>query len=569
MAIYGGLNEEKSKNINMTLKILGIHCGHDRSAALLIDGKIVCAIEEERLDRRKHSSGLETPLKAIRYCLESQGLLLKDIDHLAVTSTQSQSQIFGLDMFDSTKIQFVSHHLAHASSAYFTSGKSSSGILVCDGTGGLISENKREAESIFLGNGKTIELKQARTTRNTKGITISDIESNMDIYLNDLSWGNLYNNASRLIFGDWKYSGKVMALAGFSANKLNLNLFLDKHKTRYSVFYPGTYLNQFRKAYLLNTPIGFNTAVTVAQAVQDALKQNISNLAATVLEVTESRSLCYSGGVAYNCLINTHLLMNGICDDLHIFPACGDAGCSVGAALYVHSLFEEDFVPQRIKLPFYGREYTNEQIKNAVLPFIKKNFLQDRLQLVSELSSDNMVISDICQDIEDGKIVCLFRSQSEFGPRALGNRSILANPQLPDIQFHLNRMKGREWFRPLAVMILAEKVDDIFKYKLDSPYMLLTNEFRDEQLYKEFYVGHVDRSIRFQTVSSRDSQFHYNLLRRWYQISGTPLLVNTSFNRSGEPIVENPVDAVKSFLNIGADSLYLGWLKFSRKSHRK
>lgn len=527
--------------------ILGIGGSvHDYSCCILVDGKIEVAIEEERLSHEKHSFGKRSHLmKCIDYCLNAVGKTMDEVDY-----------IIGNDLFMLSSLQCrmdklisINHHLAHCASSFYTSGMDDAACLVIDGMGSRYKDYRGESISLY------------RATRE-KGINLLEkVLCNATPFAGDTmnSIGNFYNVITKLCgFGDMQ-EGKTMGLSSYGKDTYvkDIEKFIafDSHQGQlyFSFDYEG--LTNFGARLLKDKNIQENFALyaDVAYAGQALLESYVFQIMEYLYSLTGTQRLAYSGGVALNSVLNGKIKEYTHFSDVSIFPAANDAGTGVGAALYMyHNLLKYPYKEQySLSSVFWGRTYTNDEIEACLQAYSG--------ELVYTRCDDESLVMTAAEAISENKIIGWFQAGAEAGPRALGNRSILANPMDPQIKDTLNsRVKFRESFRPFAPSVLKEHMNEFFESDFpDNPFMLFVASVKESQKDRIPGVVHVDGTARLQTVSSENNLRYYQLISIFYQKTGIPMVVNTSFNIKGKPIVEKPADAVRAFLNCDMDELFL------------
>ena len=520
------------------------------AACLLIDGQLIAMVEEERLNRIKYSHHF-APTLATEYCLQCAGLTMQDVDVVAVGFGPPTSVAFGIlrsegirdgwplakiwhyrtayyaqftpGRQEGKKIVYVNHHLAHAASAFYPSGFSHANILSIDGTGG--------SEAGFLGYG------------NERGITVLNRISNFN------SWGKLYEDVTVLLgFSRLGGEGKTMGLAPYGHTAPEGFPFIN-----WSSEVPQ----------IDNAAKEQNFAAITPRQPTEPLKQEHKDLAATLQHTLERaalcmvaalhrrtglRQLCLAGGVALNCSMNGVLLRSPYVDDIFIQPVAHDGGTALGAALYVYTKQSRKKLPFTMTHAYWGPEYDNDAILAALNKAGIKSYRPS---------------ADICQDtaqiLKAGKIVGWFQGRAEVGPRALGARSILADPSDPTMKDRINlRVKRREPWRPFAPSILHEYVGQYIEHTAASPFMILAFQSTPEAREHLISAIHIDNSCRPQTVQRDVAPRYWNLIEAFRQQTGIPALLNTSFNIDSQPIVCSPEDAIDTFLQSGIDYLAIG-----------
>ncbi|UAW63798.1 carbamoyltransferase [Mycoavidus sp. HKI] len=557
------------------MRILGINSAyHESSASLVIDGKIIAAVEEERFTRKKHAkeasvtSPTELPENSIRFCLAHAGLTAADLDGVAYSFDPSmRQQEFELDSLSQPgdwgsaegekiflselrqipkaidqflgrhfgdQFSFVPHHIAHAASSFYPSGFEQAAILVVDGIG--------EAGCTLFAHGK--------------GTHIATLDQ---IYYPH-SLGFLWEKLSKYL-GFSEYDAcKVMGLAAYgdpAVFREDFQKLLHLNEGRYQVDPAiacfrlpdfGQLEKLFGVARSDHEPIT-DRHYHLAAALQEATDQAILGLARELRALSGADNLCYAGGVALNCVSNSVLKDSGIFSNIYIPTAPHDSGTAVGAALhhyYSHSDIRSLHVDSN---PYLGPKFSDVDIVQA--------FQEAGLQA----KQSNNPAHDVAHMIADGKIVAWFQGRMEFGPRALGNRSLLADPRNPLIREVLNvKVKHREEFRPFAPSVLAEEAADWFELGQDSlshQYMLFTCPAKQDRRKMIPAILHKDDSARVQMVRKESNPEFHALISHFFDKTGVPLVLNTSFNDS-EPIVCTPSDAIKTFQGTAIDALFIG-----------
>jgi carbamoyltransferase len=593
------------------MTILGISCFyHDAASALIVDGEIVAAAQEERFTRIKHDP--EFPVHAVKYCLDAAGIGINDIDRVAFYDKpllkferlletyyaftpkgwlsfmkampiwvkekmllKKQIRI-GLKEADETfngkaKLLFPEHHLSHAASAFYSSPFEEAAIVTIDGVGEWCTT------SIGYGQGNTIKFFKELHFPHSVGLLYSAFTYFLGFKVNS---------------GEYK----LMGLAPYgNPNDKQVAAFkkiiCEQLCTVYddgSIFLHQDYFNYSTGLRMVHDAkwerlFGFSRRdekenleqhhCNLALAIQQVTEDIVIKLAKTAKQLSGSENLCMAGGVALNCVANGKLSEAGIFRNIYIQPAAGDAGGAVGAALAAYHIFDEQ--PRRntgidaMKAGYLGPRYGSSEILQSLKKY----------KAISEHVPDNgELVAEIAKQIANGKIVGWHRGRMEFGPRALGNRSILADPRNPEMQKKLNlKIKFREGFRPFAPIMLQEEANRLFNVKEQSPYMLfiypLLEQYRKplpanyynlslmERLYVQRSelpaITHMDFSARIQTVAKEDNAVMYELLTEFKKLSGYGVLINTSFNVRGEPIVCTPEDAYACFMRTDMDVLVI------------
>ncbi|MGH9620508.1 MAG: carbamoyltransferase family protein [Bryobacteraceae bacterium] len=547
--------------------ILGISASHNGSACLLRGDRVVVAIQEERLSRIKRDCiSAARPSLAIEYCLKHAGIQIQEID-LVVYGVQGRlsdpDQDYSINPQlrlncnnNKTRVLTVGHHLGHAAGAYATSGFEASSILVVDGMGSPatdVSEQERAVEVTSTQDGwETISMYRAERAVITplekhfvtNGSWLIERGEAMSLFR---SLGGMFSAVARQIFGDFMEAGKVMGLAPYGQPLLPTEQFfrIIDGTFAFSDAVPARFPCATR------WPMCSEEYATLAASTQTSLDLAILYLARRLSQLYRGENLCYAGGVALNAITNERLYSSAIFSQLHFLPACDDSGVAVGAAYcgLWHLLGEHTKV--FIASDSFGSSYTTEDVLATAerIPAVVAKRAEDVIERTAEI-------------LASGAIVGWFQRGGELGPRALGCRSILLDPRLRDGKAILNsRVKFRESFRPFAPVCLAEYAEewfDIAGADPSSPFMLRICKFHQDKIAKVPSVVHVDGSGRLQTITPENDQRLYKLLHAFYCRTGVPLLLNTSLNVAGEPIVETPEEAMWCLLATGIDYCVLG-----------
>ncbi|WP_210491864.1 carbamoyltransferase C-terminal domain-containing protein [Patulibacter sp. SYSU D01012] len=535
--------------------VLGVNAVfHDPAAAIVVDGRIVAAAEEERFSRRKHGkpsvpfSTWELPEQAIRFCLREAGVRPEDLDAVAysydpalapATDDVIQDEWEGLRTlyvqraglflrtvmpgFDPEKVRFVPHHVAHAASAYLACGEDDCATMVVDGRG--------ERGSYLAGK-----------------VTDGRLQPLADQALPH-SLGLLYEGLTEhLGFHRGSDEYKVMALASYGRPRFADALAEHVHVTPDGGFRAaGVDFERFAPRIPAGQEVRPDSQAhaDLASSVQRRVEDVLIELATGLHEQTGARTLAMAGGVALNCVANSRLHRETPFERIWVQPAAGDSGTALGAALYVARELGDR--PGPFTTPDLGCGFDDAELEaslqRAGLPYERPD---DLAGAVADILADNGVIA-------------WFQGRSEFGPRALGHRSLLADPRHTDNLERMNDIKGREQFRPVAPMVLADRAAEIFSGgPLPSPYMLFTHDVAPEWRDRIPTVVHVDGSARAQTVDERDEPLMAAVLREFDARTGVPVLVNTSLNTSGRPMVDDPQDAMELFGSAPVQALVIG-----------
>lgn len=561
--------------------VLGINAyDHDVSACLLRDGEIAVAINKERITRKKHDTGFYQ--KVVDYCLAAEGISFDDVDlvvrncyvlpvedlELRLVSQyvpevmdeeeRKQAKNNPLYLSNSNKVVTVSHHLAHAYSAFAACPFDKGVVMVVDGVGnyssdiaepGQLTENvnplARESESYYSFDGSRIETLKKIWLKPVRGF-LSD-----EFYFMP-GLGALYSRVSIYIFAHWNKCGEVMGLAPYGRPDA-IKPLLEIKSDEVDVPEWGV---EFDKPFLPEQERDWEASPSmqhwkdVAWRVQDDAETLLLKRATWLRETTGAKNLCMAGGVALNCVANGRIVREAGFDNVWVQPAAGDDGIAIGCAYYGYLALLKKPRSSVMTHAFLGAPYSDEDARAAADKWLVR------------LQTTNTPSKNICRDtaklLSEGHVFAWFQGRSEFGPRALGNRSILADPRKAEMKDKLNkRVKHRQAFRPFAPVVLAERANEIFEGNEESPFMLLVKRVRPEWRDKIPAIVHVDGTARVQTVRQDQNERLYGLLKEFDAITGVPVLLNTSLNVKGEPIVETPADALACFLGTGIDYLAL------------
>ncbi|MCU1338104.1 MAG: Carbamoyltransferase [Bryobacterales bacterium] len=553
--------------------------GHDSAAALVVDGVPVAAAAEERFNRRKHSG--DFPASAIQYCLRHAGLTLDDIDVMAhsfdyapyekaysmdATTRELYRDVYSrnallslanrdLPEFPEERIRHVSHHLAHAASAYYTSGWDECLVVVADGMG------EAQGVSVYSGHTGKLDLLAEMSALDSIGILYSLIT---------LHLGFDFNSDEYKIMGLAPY-GDPSRFRPFFEQLVQLHPdgsiripALRCNRTREERENYGATRRHLRENLLpAREP---EDEITddhrdVAAALQECLDKVMLHICGRFGEATGSRRLVLAGGVALNCTANGHLLRAGLFDEIYVQPAAGDDGSALGAALHWAAQAGE-VSNVRFPTPFFGPAYSTQDIEAALAGFGE----QIEVQRYDSLGE---TCAQAARLIAEGRVIAWYRGRMEFGPRALGHRSILADPGHPEMRDRINAMvKMREAFRPFAPAVSCEQVHQWFEVPsgTELPYMITTVDVREEFRAELPAITHVNGSARVQTVSSLDNAEFHTLLKAVGKITGREMVLNTSFNVKGQPIVNTPREALETFLGTGIEYVFLENVMIGRRN---
>ena len=568
------------------MNILGLNAYHgDASAALLRDGALHSAMEEERFTRVKHQAGF--PSHAVRTALAHAALAGADLDHVAISRDPSAhihrklmyavsqgpslaairdrisnvskirdvkttlAETLGVgDSALTAKLHRVEHHRAHMASSFFVSPFEQAALMSIDGFGDFVST------MWGVGSGNTIAVDDWIEFPHSMGLLYTAITQ----YLGFPKYGDEFKVMGLAPYGEPEYLDRLRALARRQSDhgfELDLSYFVHHREGVNMTWDSGTPTlgdvfserleREFGRRRQPGDPIEPRHR-HMAASLQALLEEIVLGLLRRLAEKTKLTDLCLAGGVALNCTMNGKILQETPFERIYIQPAAYDAGTSLGAALYVkHQILgmPRDFVMDHV---YWGREYTPEACREAL----------DAHGLASAAQSEEALADQAAALIAEGNIVGWFQGRFEWGPRALGNRSIVCDPRSAAMKDHLNtRIKHRESFRPFAPSVLAERAADWFEYPDASPFMLVTCQVKRDKQDLVPAITHTDGTARQQTVDRATNPRYWSLIHAFERRTGVPIVLNTSFNEN-EPIVNTPAEAVSCFLRNDMDVLVLG-----------
>jgi carbamoyltransferase len=595
------------------MTILGISAFyHDSAAALIVDGKIVAAAQEERFTRKKQDASF--PVNAVRFCLDFAGIKLEEVDSIAfydkpllkferlletyyafapsgfvsfhkAVPVWLREKLFhkreirqGLAEISDSKeakkipIRFPDHHLSHAASAFYPSPFEEAAILTIDGVG------EWSTASIGKGSGKDIEMFATMNFPHSAGLLYSAFTYYLGFEVNKGEYKLMglapYGNP------DGERTAKYVKL--ITGNLVTVyddgSIWLNQDYFNYATGLRMAKDKKWEALFGLKKREAKDEMLSehcdMALATQQVTEDIFFKMAKTAQEKTGCKNICLAGGVALNSVANGKLIDSGLFDEVFIQPAAGDAGGAVGAALAAYHIFEEKdratIRPDAMSGSLLGSEYSDAEIESA---------LKEKGIKYSKVESDEELVEKVSDLIISANVIGWFQGRMEFGPRALGCRSIIADARNPEMQKKVNlKIKFRESFRPFAPILLEEDLNRYFDVKLPSPYMLQVHKWKDEwhnplpenysalpwkekleTVRSEFAsVAHVDMSGRIQTVSKQSNPKMHQLLSKMKEKTGHGLTINTSFNVNNEPIVCSPEDGINGFLNTEMDVLAIG-----------
>jgi len=574
------------------MKIIGINAYHgDSSACLLVDGKMVAAVEEERFRRIKHWAGF--PSKSIRYCLEEGGLSLSDIDFVAInrdpkanlwkkvgftlkkkpelglvmdrmknakewaTIESELEKYFPNEKFNG-KIAHVEHHIAHLSSAFHVSPYNEASIVSVDGFGDFASA------SWGMGKGSKIEVDDKVYFPHSLGVFYQSLTQ----FIGFPNYGDEYKVMGLAPYGKPKYMEEMRQIVLSQSDgsfRLNMDYFIfHKEKVEYE------WDNGIPSVgHLFSDKLGelFGPArqkderleqkhMDIAHSVQAMYEEAFFHLLNKLHEKHGSDNLCIAGGCGMNSVANGKVTLNTPFKNVYIQSAAGDAGGAIGAAFVTH--FKQTKAKRAFVMDhaYWGNHYNTSQIQTILKEY--ESELQKEKCLVKLIDDEAKICQETAQAVSEGKVIGWFQGRMEWGPRALGNRSIIGDPRRSDMKDILNiKIKRRESFRPFAPSVLRESVCDWFEIDAEVPFMMKVFQIKEDKRSEIPAVTHADGSGRLQTVYEKTNPRYYKLISAFNDITGVPMVLNTSFNEN-EPVVCKPEEALACFLRTKMDVLVLG-----------
>ena len=567
---------------------LGInYFGQPSSCAIVKNGKLLFAIEEERLTRIKQDGGF--PINSVNECLKFLKISIKDVDAIGAATLPDRLikryLKYTLDNFPKSnslflserafnrmkflnnienyireklnfkkKIFFYNHHLCHIASSHFLSGFKKSCSVSIDGLGEI------ESASIGIGKGKKVKMIDSITYPDSLGLVYKGITDYLG-FDHRTSQGTVMALAA---FGDYKkklknkkgtyYSEFKKIIKILNNGKFEINKTYFNYPYKLEGWVSNKFLEIFGKRRKKNTRV-LEHHKNVASALQKRFEEAYINYINRAYKLTKIKNLTLSGGCALNCKANGEILKTNKFKNLYIQPACGDNGLCIAAAYLAQKNIKNKSINyEKFYHTYLGPSYSNQKILKIIISEkIKYSHVKEPEKIAAKL-------------LTSGKVIGWFQGRMEFGPRALGNRSILSAPYPHKKKDLLNKkIKHREKFRPFAPSILKDYVNNYFNLKFDSPFMLIATKASKKILKDAPAIVHKDGTSRIQVVSEKENSVYYKLLNEFYKISGIPILLNTSFNDKGEPIVCNPKDAIASFKKTNLDALIMGNFLIEKK----
>ncbi len=527
------------------MNIMGLHGGvtvgqHDAGAALISKGKLVCFVEEERLTRVKTSTGI-LPVKSLQACLDQGNLKIKDIDLIVIPGEtykdikdRTQNWIrhhFGF----SPRIKTINHQLAHLASSFYQSDFDNAMCLSYDFYGDGISGALGVASK-----DKGVKILKKLSTSSSLGLFYATMTS----FLGFKPGEDEYKVMGLASYGNPTYDLSFFCRKTLTGNYVNFDYFRsNKASTQLEPYYNEKLVAKLGKPRLLNGKIDQrikNLAASTQKTLEECAISNIEHL----YKLTNNNNLCLAGGVALNCTANGKIIQIPYLDKFFVQPSSSDRGLALGCA-YQGAFINKQPIP-KIHTTYFGPKYAKTKILNDIkISGVKYKKINQPEKLAAKL-------------ISDGKIIGWYQGRSEFGPRALGNRSILADPTHPKMKSLINKkVKFREEFRPFAPAVTEDGYKKYFDMEKPSPFMTVAYKVKSKWRSTLKAITHVNNTARVQTVNKKQNLRFYNLLRELGKINKHPVVLNTSFNIRGQPIVETPLEAISTFAGSGIDKLII------------
>ena len=556
--------------------VLGISCFyHDSGAALVKDGDLVAAAEEERFNRKKHYS--DFPKLAVQYCLEEAGITIDQVDYIGfyekplvkfnriletilaawpktyvswvksmpvwLGGKMNLAKIIRKELGTDKDILFCQHHLSHAASSFLVSEFDEAAIISADGVG------EWTTTAWGVGRGTDIEIQKEIRFPHSVGLLFSAITAYLGFRVNDAEWKVM----GLAPYGKPTYVDKfreVVDIKDDGSFRLNLKYFAHTYSTER--MFNRHWEELFGRPQRPKETELDDFHSDIAHSGQKIVEEIMVKMATHVHKVTGMDNVCIAGGVGLNCVANWRILQESGFKNIFIQPAAGDSGGALGTAFYIYNTVLGNPRTYVMRNALCGPSFTDEQI----IKVLKKN---EAVYEVYDREED--LLKQAAQWIVDGKVVGWFQGRLEFGPRALGSRSLLADARNPKMKDIINaKVKFREAFRPFAPAVLKEHAHEYFEMPegMDAPYMLLVPPVRKDKHEVIPAVTHQDGTGRVQTVTEEQSGRYYRLIKTFADMTGVPVVINTSFNVRGEPIVCTPQDAYNTFVNTGIDVVVMG-----------
>jgi carbamoyltransferase len=547
------------------MRVLGFSVGHDKGAVIIENGKVVVGITQERLSRIKHDGAYQgglIPVESINYCLNALGITYHDINLFVYSTTEIvddvDSQFFSRYIgLNRKKLKFLPHHLAHAYSTFFSSGFEESAVIVADASGSILSY-KNKLHKWYDVDRTGLDPEEDWT----EGISLFHFTKNNynEVYKKwikypvpvdtdeGVSVGTVYSTGSlQLIYEPNEHTwpaGKLMGLASYADKSIVDEAPEYVQELDNDIFIPNNTI--YPKVTWQSDFFSKSCVAGIYQREQERASLILAKIAKNL---TKSKNVCVAGGSFLNCNSNEIILNSGLFDNCYFLAPSDDSGIPLGCAWYAYQQLT-DIVSVEPMSPYFGKKYSRQEIITAINHNPHLN--------VTEYQDEDTLIKEVTHWLTQNRVIGWFQGGSEIGPRALGNRSILASPIQKWMSGHINGdIKRREWYRPFAPAVLFDHQSDIFESDVYSPHMLVTTTVKEEWRDKIPAVTHIDNSARHQSVTKENNPRFYSLINEFYNQTGVPVLLNTSFNGPHEPIVETPQEAINTFISNKLDILVI------------
>jgi carbamoyltransferase len=547
------------------MRVLGFSVGHDKGAVIIEDGKVIVGITQERISRVKHDGAHQgglIPFESINYCLNSIGITYKEIDLFVYSTTELEDKT-AADFFRKyndisyDRLFFIPHHLAHAYSTFFSSGFDDAAVIVADASGSILNfKNKLH-----------LWYEVDRTGLNpdedwTEGISIYHFKKNeynevykkwikypVPIDTNEgVSVGTVYSQGSlQLIYEPNEHTwpaGKLMGLASYADGEIVKEAPEYVQDLGDDIYIPNNAI--YPKVTWKSDLFSRACVAGIYQREQERASLILAKIAK---DKTGSENVCVAGGSFLNCNSNERILNSGLYENCYFIPPSDDSGIPLGCAWFAYQKLTDIAEVEQLS-PYLGKSYSKNDVVEALNEYPGLKY--------TEYDNFDLLINEISYWLTQNRVIGWFQGGSEIGPRALGNRSILASPIKSWMTGHINSdIKKREWYRPFAPAVLFEHQSEVFESDVYSPYMLLTTTVKEDWRNKIPAVVHIDNSARHQSVTEKNNPKFYSLIKKFYEKTNVPVLLNTSFNGPKEPIVETPKEAINTFLENNLDYLVI------------
>jgi carbamoyltransferase len=547
------------------MRVLGFSVGHDKGAVIIENGKVVVGITQERLTRIKHDGAYQggvVPFESINYCLNALSITHRDIDYYVYSTTEIEDTVgpqFFSKFIDLNReiLYFIPHHLAHAYSAFFSSGLEESAVVVADASGSILNF-KNKLNLWYEKNRDGLDTNEDWT----EGISIYNFNKKeySEVYKKwikypvpintdeGVSLGTMYSTGSlQLIYEPntqtWP-AGKLMGLASYANDDIvnEAPFFIEEKEDDIYISNNNIYPKVSWKS-------DFYSRACVAGIYQREQERASLILANMAKKFTDSKNICVVGGSFLNCNSNEKILNSGLFENCYFLPPSDDSGIPLGCAWFAYQKLT-DIEETEMLSPYFGKTYSKNEIFESLNEYPNLFY--------TEYENFDDLVENVSFSLSQNRVIGWFQGGSEIGPRALGNRSIIALSINSWMTGHINSdIKHREWYRPFAPAVLFEHQGDVFESSVYSPYMLVTTTVKEEWRNKVPAITHIDNSSRHQSVTVENNPRFHSLISKFHEKTGVPVLLNTSFNGPHEPIIETPMDAIKTFLSNNLDILVL------------